>query len=221
MRTCSIQSHYYRRGRNFSAPGSAPIPPRTCRKPVAARASRGRLPKPSGVWDVRLKVWVQLCCTAHGIRTPLSYARSLAVEQHRFKSALPDASKKVLKHLSGPPLSKGGGAQPVAKHDHARIATFSTRTPVPGKPPGTRQRQEDPPKAAAAAEPETEVTRDAGSAPEPEPPAKCGEEAQILDVVIIGEEAEEEPAEAEVAPVIAQIMANVVAAHAAQPKPPI
>eukprot|EP00955_Chlamydomonas_euryale_P048627 354040-Chlamydomonas_euryale.AAC.1 len=39
----------YRRGRNFSAPGSSQIPPRTCCKPVAASASRGRLPKPEGV----------------------------------------------------------------------------------------------------------------------------------------------------------------------------
>eukprot|EP00955_Chlamydomonas_euryale_P106139 365684-Chlamydomonas_euryale.AAC.1 len=45
-------------------------------------------------------------------------------------SALPDASKQVLKHLFGPPPPKGGGSQPVAKHDQARITTFFTRTPV-------------------------------------------------------------------------------------------
>eukprot|EP00955_Chlamydomonas_euryale_P022131 233740-Chlamydomonas_euryale.AAC.1 len=63
----------------------------------------------------------------------------------------------------------------MAKHDQARITTFFARTPVPGKPPGTRQRQEEPPEAAEAAEPGTEVTCDAGSAPEPEPVAECGE----------------------------------------------
>eukprot|EP00955_Chlamydomonas_euryale_P115308 366341-Chlamydomonas_euryale.AAC.8 len=55
--------------------------------------------------------------------------------------------------------------------------TFFTRRPVPGKPLGTRQRQEDPPEVAEAAELGTEVTCDAGSAPEPEPTAECGEKA--------------------------------------------
>eukprot|EP00955_Chlamydomonas_euryale_P082883 363779-Chlamydomonas_euryale.AAC.4 len=36
---------------------------------------------------------------------------------------------------------------------------------------------EQPPEAAEAAEPGTEVTRDAGSAPEPDPAAECGEAA--------------------------------------------
>eukprot|EP00955_Chlamydomonas_euryale_P011193 120890-Chlamydomonas_euryale.AAC.1 len=49
------------------------------------------------------------------------------------------------------------------------------RTPVPGKRPGTGQQQEEPPEAAEAAELGTEVTRDARSAPEPEPAAECGE----------------------------------------------
>eukprot|EP00955_Chlamydomonas_euryale_P046080 353316-Chlamydomonas_euryale.AAC.1 len=87
-------------------------------------------------------------------------------------SVLPNASKEVLKHLFGPPPPKGGGAQPVAKHDQARITTFFTRTLVPGKPPGTLQQQEEPAEAAEAAEPGTEVTRDAGSGPEPEPAAE-------------------------------------------------
>eukprot|EP00955_Chlamydomonas_euryale_P057598 356843-Chlamydomonas_euryale.AAC.2 len=52
---------------------------------------------------------------------------------------------------------------------------FFTRPPVHGKLPGTRQQQEEPPEAAEAAEPGTEVTRDAGSAPEPEPAAEFGE----------------------------------------------
>eukprot|EP00955_Chlamydomonas_euryale_P047262 353624-Chlamydomonas_euryale.AAC.9 len=81
----------------------------------------------------------------------------------------------MLKYLVGPPPPKGGGAQPVAKHDQARITPFFTRTPVPGKSSGTRQQQEEPPKAAEAAESGTEVTRDALSAPEPEPAAECGE----------------------------------------------
>eukprot|EP00955_Chlamydomonas_euryale_P019981 213030-Chlamydomonas_euryale.AAC.1 len=63
----------------------------------------------------------------------------------------------------------------MAKHDRARITPLSMRKPVPGKPPGTRQQQEKPPEAAEAAEPGTEVTRDAGSAPAPEPAAECGE----------------------------------------------
>eukprot|EP00955_Chlamydomonas_euryale_P039111 351302-Chlamydomonas_euryale.AAC.1 len=50
----AARKHYYRRGRNFSAPGSSQILPRTCRKPAAASASWGRLPKLQGVWDVRL-----------------------------------------------------------------------------------------------------------------------------------------------------------------------
>eukprot|EP00955_Chlamydomonas_euryale_P071183 360990-Chlamydomonas_euryale.AAC.3 len=62
-------------------------------------------------------------------------------------SALPDASKQVLKHLFGPPPPKGGGSQPVAKLDQARITTFFTRTPVPGKPPGARLQQEEPPES--------------------------------------------------------------------------
>eukprot|EP00955_Chlamydomonas_euryale_P070595 360794-Chlamydomonas_euryale.AAC.8 len=74
----------------------------------------------------------------------LSKARSLAVEQHRSMSALPNASKEVLKYLFGPPPPKGGVAQPVAKHDQARITPFFNRAPVPGKPPGTRQQQEEP-----------------------------------------------------------------------------
>eukprot|EP00955_Chlamydomonas_euryale_P019763 210650-Chlamydomonas_euryale.AAC.2 len=90
-------------------------------------------------------------------------------------SALPNASKEVLKYLSGPPPPKGGGAQPVAKHHQARITSFFTRTPVPGKPPGTRQQQGEPPKAAEAAEPGMQVTRDAGSATKPEPAAECAE----------------------------------------------
>eukprot|EP00955_Chlamydomonas_euryale_P080381 363418-Chlamydomonas_euryale.AAC.5 len=49
------------------------------------------------------------------------------------------------------------------------------RTPARGKPPGTRQQQEEPPEAAEAAEPGTEVTRNAGSAPEPQPAAECEE----------------------------------------------
>eukprot|EP00955_Chlamydomonas_euryale_P002496 27233-Chlamydomonas_euryale.AAC.1 len=65
-------------------------------------------------------------------------------------SALPDASKQVLKHLFGPPPPKGGGSQHVAKHDQPRITTFFTRTPVPDKPLGTRQQQEDPPEAVEA-----------------------------------------------------------------------
>eukprot|EP00955_Chlamydomonas_euryale_P009080 97203-Chlamydomonas_euryale.AAC.1 len=40
-----------------------------------------------------------------------------------------------------------------------------------------RQQQEEPPEAAEAAEPGTEVPGDAGSAPEPEPAAKWGEAA--------------------------------------------
>eukprot|EP00955_Chlamydomonas_euryale_P046081 353316-Chlamydomonas_euryale.AAC.2 len=44
----------YRRGRNFSAPGSSQILSRTCRKPAAASAPRGWLPKLQCVWDVRL-----------------------------------------------------------------------------------------------------------------------------------------------------------------------
>eukprot|EP00955_Chlamydomonas_euryale_P109162 365910-Chlamydomonas_euryale.AAC.17 len=78
---------------------------------------------------------------------------------------------------------------------------FFTRMPVPGKLPGMRQQQEDPPEAAEAAEPETEMTHDAGSAPEPKPAAECGEEDWTSDVVMIGEEAEE-PAEAMVARVM-------------------
>eukprot|EP00955_Chlamydomonas_euryale_P064167 358867-Chlamydomonas_euryale.AAC.3 len=83
-------------------------------------------------------------------------------------SALPNASKEVPEHLFGPSPPKGGGAQLMAKHGQARITTFFTRTPVPGKPPGTRKQQEDPPEAAEAAALRTDVTRDAGSAPEPE-----------------------------------------------------
>eukprot|EP00955_Chlamydomonas_euryale_P017120 182705-Chlamydomonas_euryale.AAC.20 len=60
-------------------------------------------------------------------------------------SALSNASTEVLEHHFGLPPPKGGGAQPVAKHDQARITTFFTRNPVPGKPPGTRQQQEEPP----------------------------------------------------------------------------
>eukprot|EP00955_Chlamydomonas_euryale_P069008 360299-Chlamydomonas_euryale.AAC.8 len=45
----------------------------------------------------------------------------------------------------------------------------------------------------------------------PAPAEECGEEAQIPDVVVIGEEAEEELAEAMVARVMAQIMANMAA----------
>eukprot|EP00955_Chlamydomonas_euryale_P082715 363759-Chlamydomonas_euryale.AAC.34 len=86
-------------------------------------------------------------------------------------SALPNASKEVLTYLFGPPAPKGGGAQSVAKHDQARITSFFTR--FPGKPPGTRQQQEELPEAAEAAEPGTEMTRDAASAPEPEPAAEC------------------------------------------------
>eukprot|EP00955_Chlamydomonas_euryale_P078041 363073-Chlamydomonas_euryale.AAC.14 len=74
-------------------------------------------------------------------------------------SALPNTNKEVLKYLFGPPPPKGGGAQPVAKHDQARITPFFTRTPVPGKLLGTRQQQEEPPKAAEAVEPGAEVTR--------------------------------------------------------------
>eukprot|EP00955_Chlamydomonas_euryale_P026427 278821-Chlamydomonas_euryale.AAC.2 len=62
-------------------------------------------------------------------------------------SALPGASKQVLKQLFGPPPPKGGGSQPVGMHDQARITTFFMRTPVHGKPPGTRHQQEDPPEA--------------------------------------------------------------------------
>eukprot|EP00955_Chlamydomonas_euryale_P098506 365151-Chlamydomonas_euryale.AAC.7 len=54
------------------------------------------------------------------------------------------------------------------------------RTPAHGMPPGTRQQQEDPFEAAEAAEPGTEVTRDAGSALQPEPAAACGKEAHIV-----------------------------------------
>eukprot|EP00955_Chlamydomonas_euryale_P060304 357676-Chlamydomonas_euryale.AAC.3 len=88
-------------------------------------------------------------------------------------SALPNASTEVLKYLFGPPPPKGGGAQPVAKHDQARITMFFTQTPVSGKPSGTRQQQEEPPEAAEAAEPGPEVTRDAGSTSEPGPVAGC------------------------------------------------
>eukprot|EP00955_Chlamydomonas_euryale_P052780 355276-Chlamydomonas_euryale.AAC.1 len=63
-------------------------------------------------------------------------------------SALPNASKEVIEYLFGPPPPEGGGAQPVAKHDQARITPFVTRTPVPGEPPGTRQQQQQPPEAA-------------------------------------------------------------------------
>eukprot|EP00955_Chlamydomonas_euryale_P076762 362772-Chlamydomonas_euryale.AAC.12 len=141
----------HRRGRSSSAPGSSQIQPRTCRKPVSASASRGRLPQPSGVGDMRFQVWVRLCRVAHGIQTPLSEARSRAIQQHRSMSALPNASKEVLEYLFGLLPPKGGGAQPVAKHDQARITLFFTRTPVPGEPPGTRQQQQEPPEAAEAA----------------------------------------------------------------------
>eukprot|EP00955_Chlamydomonas_euryale_P068657 360194-Chlamydomonas_euryale.AAC.2 len=94
-------------------------------------------------------------------------------------SALPNASKEVPKHLFGSPPPKGRGAQPVAKHDQARITMFFTRMPVPGTPPGMRQQQEDPPEAAELG---TEVMRDAGSAsaPAPEPAAECDKKAHIV-----------------------------------------
>eukprot|EP00955_Chlamydomonas_euryale_P073464 361752-Chlamydomonas_euryale.AAC.2 len=52
---------------------------------------------------------------------PIVWAPSLAVEQHRSMSALPNGSKEVLKYLFGSPSPKSGGAQPVAKHDQANV----------------------------------------------------------------------------------------------------
>eukprot|EP00955_Chlamydomonas_euryale_P004173 43330-Chlamydomonas_euryale.AAC.3 len=55
----------------------------------------------------------------------------------------PTREKRCLSTSAGPPPPKGGVAQPLAKHDQAKITTLFTRTPVPGKLPGTPQQQED------------------------------------------------------------------------------
>eukprot|EP00955_Chlamydomonas_euryale_P042194 352231-Chlamydomonas_euryale.AAC.6 len=87
-------------------------------------------------------------------------------------STLPNASKGVLEYLFGPPRPRARVPSPWPSMTRP---TFFTRTPVPGKPPGAQQEKEEPPEAAKAAEPGTEVTRDPGSEPAPAPAAECGE----------------------------------------------
>eukprot|EP00955_Chlamydomonas_euryale_P112217 366119-Chlamydomonas_euryale.AAC.10 len=70
-------------------------------------------------------------------------------------SALPAASKEVLKHIFSPLPPKGGGGEP--KHAQASITNFFSRTPVRGEQPATQQLQEEPRESADAAEPCVEV----------------------------------------------------------------
>eukprot|EP00955_Chlamydomonas_euryale_P103126 365467-Chlamydomonas_euryale.AAC.31 len=119
-----------------------------------------------------LSVGTAVSCVTPDSNTPFlsTFASRRAAQIHERAAQREQRGASV---LFGPPPAKGRGAQPVAKRDQARITLFFTRTPVPGKPLGTRLQQEEPPEAAEAAELGTEVTRDAGSAPPPA--AECGE----------------------------------------------